>query len=341
MLCIKKKEAKPGIHVDEIAAPIVLENQVCIKIIKTALCGTDLHIYNWDDWAKSTLNLPRIIGHECVGEIIDLGSAVSGLSCGDIVSVEGHFFCANCCMCKKDLKHLCLYSKGLGIHLDGAFCESLCVPAENIRVKKPYINIDDMCLMDPFGNAVHAISKVSVDNKHILITGAGPIGIFIGLLCQHLNAASVILSDVSDYRLDLAKQVGIKHVVRATDFELDGIATNSVVKQGFDVGFEVSGSESALKQQIGSLAKASSLVLIGLFKEQIRANLNACIFKQITIKTVYGREIYRTWDMAEQFIKAGIKPSSLKTHQFSASQVQSAFEQMASRHCGKIFLDWS
>lgn len=340
MLSIRKQTPSRGLDLVESPRPTIQSHEALIKIKKTAICGTDVHIYNWDTWAQQHLSLPRIIGHECVGEIKELGTAIQGLTQGDIVSVEGHLFCGECQQCKQKKYHLCEVGKGVGMDVDGAFCEYMKVPFMNIRPIKPTISLEDYCLMDPFGNAVHAVFKANVKDQSVLITGAGPIGIYIAMICQHLGASRVILTDLSDYRLDLARQQGIQHTINSSHIAIKDYLKDVKLPYGVNIGFEVSGSSVALQEQLSTLRKSGHLILIGLFKNDIPLDLSQIILQGLKIDTIFGREIFKTWEQAEQLIQDSIHPSALITHHINPKDYNKAFQWHNNQTCGKIMMDW-
>jgi threonine 3-dehydrogenase len=340
MKAIIKKKRAPGLWLEDLPVPSVKEGEVLIKIRKTSICGTDLHIYNWDDWAQQTVPVPLVIGHEFMGEIVELGQGVRDLNIGDRVTGEGHLTCGKCPFCLTGRRHLCLHTRGIGYHCPGAFAEYFSFPAENVFVLPPDISDDLAAIMDPFGNSVHTALAFDLVGQDVLISGAGPTGLMAAAIARHSGAHQVVITDLNPYRLELAIQLG---ATRAIDLRKESVQT--VMQQlglphGFTVGLEMSGNPSALTTQIESLQPGGKLALLGLFSEKAEIDWNRLIFKMLTIKGIYGRRIFSTWFTMKALLESGLNLASVITHSYPAEEFEKGFAAMMSGQTGKVILDW-
>jgi threonine 3-dehydrogenase len=341
MWAVIKPEAAPGLKMTRIPVPEVGHNDVMIKIHKTAICGTDVHIYNWNDWAESTIKPPMTIGHEFVGEIVKMGPGVNAYSIGQLVSGEGHIVCGRCRNCLAGNGHLCRNTKGVGVNRDGAFAEYLIIPGENVRPCSPNIPEEIHSIFDPFGNAVHTALTYDMLGEDVLITGAGPIGIMAAAVSQFSGARNVVITDVNDWRLDLAKKLGIKHTVNVKEQSLPEVMRSLGMQEGFDVGLEMSGSEAGLKSMIDNMICGGRIALLGLLPKDAHADFSKIIFNGLMIKGIYGRKLHETWYKMAALIEAGLDISPIITHRFSIRDFELGFEAMNSGRSGKVILDWS
>jgi threonine 3-dehydrogenase len=340
MKALVKKYAKPGIWMDEVDVPQVGQDDVLVKIKKTAICGTDIHIYEWNEWAQNTIPVPMTIGHEYVGEIVELGSNVRDAKVGDIVSGEGHIICGFCRNCQAGRRHLCKNSKGVGVNRPGCFAEYLSVPVANIWRTDPAIPMELYSIFDPYGNAAHTALSFDLVGEDVLVTGAGPIGIMAAAIAQKVGARYVVITDLNPYRLELATKMGIRHVFNAKETSVGEIQHQLGMKEGFDVGMEMSGSKIAFADMVDNMACGGKIALLGLQPKGAVIDWDKVIFHGLRIKGIYGREIFETWYKMAALIKAGLDISPIITHRFNVNDFQTGFEIMASGTSGKIILDW-
>lgn len=341
MKALVKSRPEPGLELTEVPQPKPGANEVLIRVRKTGICGTDLHIYNWDDWARRNLRTPRIIGHEFVGEIVEAGPGVQGYQPGDRVTAEGHITCGLCRNCRAGRRHLCANTVGIGGGRDGAFAEYLVVPAFNLWPLHADIPDDIAAILDPFGNAVHTVFAFPVATEDVLITGAGPIGLMAAAVCRFIGARHVVISDVNDYRLDLALRMGASRVVNAIHTPLDAVMQELKMSNGFDVGLEMSGNPEAFRNMIAAMYHGGGIALLGFLPPQTQINWDEVIFKGLTLKGIYGREMFETWHRMSQLIRAGLDLAPVITHRFPAGEYQKAFEVVRSGQCGKVILEWT
>lgn len=341
MKALVKKYPEKGLWLEDVPEPTIGVNDVKIKIHKTAICGTDLHIYNWDEWSQKTIQTPRIIGHEYVGEIVQVGENVKNWNLGDIVSGEGHIVCGKCRNCLAGNGHLCKETVGVGVNRDGAFAEFLVIPQENVRKCEKDIPEEMYSIFDPFGNAVHTALSFELTGEDVLITGAGPIGIMAAAVCKHVGARRVVITDINDNRLELAKKLGIQYTVNTAKESLSDIMKELSIKEGFDVGLEMSGSEVALNTMIDNMIHGGKIALLGLLKSDSRVDWSKVIFNGLIIKGIYGREMHETWYKMSAMLQGGLDISNIITHRMDVSHFEEAFEIMNSGKSGKIILDWS
>ena len=340
MKALVKKFPQKGLWLEEVAEPIPGPNDVKIKIHKTAICGTDLHIYNWDEWSQQTIETPRVIGHEYVGEIVEVGKNVRGHFIGEIVSGEGHIVCGRCRNCLAGHGHLCKETVGVGVNRDGAFAEYLVIPQENVRPCEKDISEEMYAIFDPFGNAVHTALSFNLVGEDVLITGAGPIGIMAAAVCKFVGARHVVLTDILDERLQLAKKLGIRYTVNTAKENLADVMEKLMIREGFDVGLEMSGSEIALNTMIDYMLPGGRIALLGLLKSDTKVDWSKIIFKGLILKGIYGREMHETWYKMSAMLQGGLDISNIITHRMSALDYEKGFAAMNSGNCGKVILDW-
>ena len=340
MKAIIKKFEKPGIWMDEVKIPEIGVNDVLIKIQKTSICGTDIHIYNWDEWASNNILTPLIIGHEFAGVIAEKGSNVPALKEGELVSGEGHIVCGTCKNCLIGQKHLCANTSGIGVNRDGAFAEFLALPAANVWRCDPAIPLDQYSCFDPFGNAVHTALAFNVFGEDVLITGAGPIGIMGAAVAKFAGAKNVVITDVNDYRIALAKKAGNFTALNINEKTLGDVMQKLGISEGFGVGFEMSGNSMALNDMVNAMANGGKIAILGLQGPSVAIDWQKVVFKQLTIKGIYGREIFETWYKMTGMLQSGLDISSIITHHFAYADFLQGFEVMASGKSGKVILDW-
>lgn len=339
MKALVKKYPKPGLWLDDVPVPEPGINDVLIKIQKTSICGTDVHIYNWDDWAQKTIHPPMVIGHEYVGTVAAFGENVHHLEIGELVSGEGHIVCGHCRNCMAGCRHLCNHTVGVGVNRDGAFAEYLCIPISNVWACDPSIPTDLLSCFDPFGNAVHTALSFEVLGEDVLITGAGPIGCMAASVVKHAGARYVVVTDINLYRLALAKKMGATRVVDVRTERLDDVIKELGMKEGFDVGLEMSGSTDALESMLEHMFHGGKVALLGLLG-QGAIDWDYVIFNGLTLKGIYGRQIFETWYKMTAMIQTGLDISPIITHRFPYTEFQEAFELMCSGNSGKIVLNW-
>lgn len=340
MKALVKKFAKPGIWMDEVPVPETGKNDVLIKIHKTAICGTDIHIYNWDEWAQKTIPVPMVIGHEYVGEIAAMGSNVQDVKIGELVSGEGHIVCGHCRNCRAGRRHLCPNTMGVGVNRPGCFAEYLSIPVTNIWHCDPRIPEDLFSIFDPFGNATHTALSFDLLGEDVLITGAGPIGIMAAAIVKHAGARNIIITDVNPYRLGLAKKVGVTRAVDVSKEKLPDIVKELRMTEGFDVGLEMSGNPRALNDMIDVMFHGGKIALLGLLPNQTAINWEKVIFNGLNLKGIYGREMFETWYKMQAMIQSGLDITPVITHHFAIKDYEQGFEIMKSGNSGKIILNW-
>ena len=341
MKALVKKYPEKGLWMEDVAEPVCGPNDVKIRIHKTAICGTDLHIYNWDEWSQKTIKTPQIIGHEYVGQIVELGANVTGWEIGQMVSGEGHIVCGKCRNCLAGNGHLCKDTVGVGVNRDGAFAEYLVIPQENVRRCEPDIPEEMYAIFDPFGNAVHTALSFDMTGEDVLITGAGPIGIMAAAVCKHVGARHVVLTDINDDRLALAQKLGIRHTVNTLKESLDDVMQTLSIREGFDVGLEMSGSEIALNTLIDHMIHGGRIALLGILKSDARVDWSKIIFNGLTIKGIYGRQMHETWYKMSAMLQGGLDISRIITHRMDVKDFEEGFAAMNSGKSGKVILDWT
>lgn len=340
MKALVKKERAPGLVLMDIPKPEIGDTDVLIKIKKTAICGTDIHIYNWDEWSQEHVTVPMQVGHEFVGEIVEVGRAVPDIHVGERVSGEGHLVCGHCRNCKGGRRHLCPNTRGVGVNHPGAFAEYLALPASNVFQVPEGISDDEAAILDPLGNAVHTTLSFDLVGEDVLITGAGPIGIMAGAIAKHAGARHVVITDLNPYRLELAKMMGIPHCVNVKDQNLKDVMADLGMVEGFDVGLEMSGSPAGFGSMLASMAHGGKIALLGILPKETQINWDDIIFKGLKVKGIYGREIFETWYKMCAMIQSGLNIKPIFTHQFPVDEFQKGFEIMASGQSGKVILNW-
>lgn len=340
MKALAKLKAEPGIWMTDVAEPDVGHNDLLIKIKKTAICGTDVHIYNWDHWSQENVPLGLVTGHEYVGEVVGMGQEVRGFEVGDRVSGEGHITCGHCRNCRAGRRHLCRNTQGVGVNRAGAFAEYLVIPAFN-AFKLPEEVSDDMAsIFDPFGNAVHTALSFNMVAEDVLITGAGPIGIMAAAVAKHVGARNIVVTDVNDYRLELADQMGATRTVNVARENLPEVMSELGMNEGFDVGLEMSGVPSAFRSMLSAMNHGGKVAMLGIPPEQMGIDWSDVIFKGLELKGIYGREMFETWYKMAGLIQSGLDLSPIITHHFGIDEFQQGFDVMRSGQSGKVILEW-
>lgn len=341
MKAIVKSERGKGLRLEEVPIPEVGINDVLIKINKTAVCGTDVHIYNWDEWAQKTVPVPITIGHEFVGTVAEMGSNVHDLKKGELVSGEGHIVCGRCRNCLAGRRHLCNDSKGVGVNRPGSFAEYICIPITNVWHADPSIPAEILSIFDPFGNATHSALSFRTLGEDVLITGAGPIGLMASAIVKHAGARYVAVTDKNPYRLNLAKKMGADLTILAGGKETLKDAQKKLgMKEGFDVGLEMSGNGGAFRDMIDNMCHGGKIALLGIPAGEVNVDWHKVIFNMLTIKGIYGREMYETWYMMQAMLQTGLDISPVITHRFHYTEFEKAFEVMISGKCGKVIMNW-
>ena len=338
---LTKARAEEGLWLADVPEPEIGINDVLIRVRKTGICGTDLHIYNWDAWAAQTIPVPMVVGHEFVGEVVAFGSNVSDFEVGDLVSGEGHVVCGRCRNCMAGRRHLCAHSIGLGVNRPGAFAELVALPMTNIWHHWSGIDEDVAAIFDPFGNAVHTALSFPVLGEDVLVTGAGPIGCMATAVVRHAGARHVVVTDVNGYRLDLARTMGATLAIDPREHDLAEVQRELGMKEGFDIGLEMSGNAEALRSMIRGMAHGGRLAVLGIPTGEISLDLNPVIFNMLTIKGIYGREMYETWYQMTVMLESGLDIRPVITHRFSHRDFEEAFRVARSGQSGKVILDWT
>lgn len=341
MKAIAKLQAAPGLTLIDAPIPQPGPGEVLIKIHKTAICGTDLHIYNWDDWSKKNIVPPLIIGHEYVGEIAELGADVNGLTVGERVSGEGHIVCHHCRNCRAGNGQWCKFTKGVGVNRDGAFAEYVCIPASNVIPINPEIDEDVVAFFDAFGNATHTALMFDVVGEDVLITGAGSIGMMAASICRRNGARTVVVTDVNDYRLEMAKKMGATEVVNVAREKIESVFERHHIVEGFDVGLEMSGSAQALSSMVSLMRNGGKIALLGILSKPANVDFNDIIFKGLTVQGIYGRRMYETWYKMMAMVEGGLDLTPIITHRFHYTDFEKGFEAMNTGKSGKVVLDWT
>ncbi|WP_018623541.1 L-threonine 3-dehydrogenase [Kangiella aquimarina] len=340
MKTLSKAKAEKGIWMVDQPRPELGHNDVLIKIKKTAICGTDMHIYHWDEWAQNTIPVPMTVGHEYVGVIEEVGQEVKGFKVGDRVSGEGHITCGVCRNCRAGRRHLCRNTVGVGVNRPGAFGEYLVIPAENAYKIPDDISDEVASILDPLGNAAHTALSFDLVGEDVLITGAGPIGIMAAAIARHAGARHVVITDINDYRLDLAKQMGATRTVNVSQEKLEDVMKEIGMKEGFDVGMEMSGVPSAFRSMLQTINHGGKIAMLGIPSSDLAIDWNQVIFKGLIIKGIYGREMYETWYKMIAMLQSGLDVSPIITHRFKIDEFETGFETMASGQSGKVVLSW-
>ena len=340
MRALAKLEHGPGLTMTRVARPAVGHNDVMIRIRKTAICGTDIHIWNWDEWARKTIPVPMHVGHEYVGEIVEIGQEVRGFALGDRVSGEGHITCGHCRNCRAGRRHLCRNTVGVGVNRPGCFAEYLVIPAFNAFKIPAGISDDLAAIFDPYGNATHTALSFNLVGEDVLITGAGPIGIMAGAIARHVGARHVVITDVNDYRLALAMKMGATRAVNVNRTSLKDVMAELDMVEGFDVGLEMSGVPTAFQSLLENMNHGGKVALLGIPPSNTAIDWNQVIFKGLEIKGVYGREMFETWYKMVAMLQSGLDLSPILTHHYAAHDFEQGFAAMLSGQSGKVILDW-
>ena len=340
MKALVKSKAEPGLWMEEVPLPAIGDNDLLIKVRKTAICGTDVHIWKWNAWAQKTIRIGQTAGHEFVGEIVEMGRSVSGYRIGERVSAEGHIVCGVCRACRAGKRHLCPNTKGVGVNRPGSFAEYLSIPAFNVFKVPKGISDDLASIFDPYGNAAHTALSFGMVGEDVLITGAGPIGIMAAAIAKHVGARNVVITDVNEYRLDLARKMGATRAVNVSKEKLSDVERDLGMTEGFDVGLEMSGNASAFKGMIDSMVNGGRVAMLGIFGEDVAIDWGKVIFKGLFIKGIYGREMFETWYKMAAMIQGGLDISPVITHHFPIDEFRKGFETMNSGKSGKVILDW-
>jgi len=340
MKALVKRNSSVGLWLEDVPEPEIGINDVLIKVNRTAICGTDMHIYNWDSWAQETIPVPMVVGHEFVGEIVDVGSNVNDFRPGQIVSGEGHVVCGRCRNCLAGRRHLCAHTSGVGVDRPGAFAEYLALPMSNVWEHRRDIDLDIAALFDPLGNAVHTALQYDLLGEDVLITGAGPIGAMAAAVCRHAGARNVVITDINPQRLELAKKMGATCTVDVRSEKLADVQRALGMSEGFDVGLEMSGNAAAFRDLLTNMCHGGKVAMLGIPAEQVAIDWSLVIFNMLTLKGIYGREMYETWYKMVMMIQSGLPIERIITHRFHYTEFQQGFDIMRSGQSGKVILDW-
>jgi threonine 3-dehydrogenase len=341
MKALVKSKAERGLWLEEIPEPAIGINDVLVRVHKTGICGTDVHIYEWDDWAQKTIPVPMAIGHEFVGEIVAVGSNVNDFFPGDFVSGEGHLVCGRCRNCLAGRRHLCAYAQGVGVNRPGAFAELISLPMTNIWRHHAGIDREVAAIFDPFGNAVHTALSFPVLGEDVLVTGAGPIGLMAIPVVRYAGARHVVVTDLNPFRLELARKMGATLAVNTSETPLAAVQKQLGMVEGFDVGLEMSGSTQAFREMIDNMCHGGKIAVLGIPAKETQLDFRKVIFNMLTIKGIYGREMYETWYMMSAMMQSGVNIAPVITHRFAYSDFEKGFEAMISGQAGKVLLDWT
>jgi threonine 3-dehydrogenase len=340
MKALVKSRAEKGLWLEDVPAPKPGINDVLVRVLMTGICGTDLHIYEWDDWARSTIPVPLVVGHEFVGEVVEVGSNVADFHPGELVSGEGHVTCGRCRNCLAGRRHLCAHTRGVGVNRAGAFAEYIVLPMSNIWRHDPKVKREIAAIFDPFGNAVHTALSFPVLGEDVLITGAGPIGIMAAAVGRHAGARHVVITDVNPQRLALAAKIGVTMAVNPKETSLKDVQRELGMQEGFDVGLEMSGSPIAFRDMLGNMSHGAKIAMLGIPSTEMSIDWRQVIFNMLTIKGIYGREMYETWYKMTVMLESGLDISPVITHRFNWKDYEKGFEAMRSGGAGKVILDW-
>jgi threonine 3-dehydrogenase len=340
MKALVKSRPEPGLWLEEIPIPEIGINDVLIRVKRASICGTDIHILNWDEWARRTIPVPMAIGHEFMGEIVAVGSNVSDFFPGQIVSGEGHVVCGRCRNCLAGRRHLCAHTSGVGVNRPGAFAEYIALPMTNVWVHRNAVDPEVAGIFDPFGNAVHTALAFPVLGEDVLVTGAGPIGIMAAAVARHAGARHVVITDLNPYRLDLARKLGVTRAIDPREKSLKDVQIELGMSEGFDVGLEMSGNASAFRDMIANMSHGGRIAMLGIPPNEIAIDWNVVIFNMLTIHGIYGREMYETWYKMTVMLESGLDIKPVITHRFDYKDYNEAFELMKSGNSGKIILNW-
>jgi threonine 3-dehydrogenase len=341
MKALVKVHAEAGLWLEDVPVPAVGRDDVLIRVLRTGVCGTDLHIYEWDGWAQDNVPVPLVIGHEFAGEIVELGSDVRDLVVGDLVSGEGHLVCGRCRNCMAGRRVQCAHTKGVGVNHPGAFAEFIVLPAANIWRHLPGVDLDVAAIFDPFGNAVHTALTFPVHGEDVLITGAGPIGIMAAIVARHAGARHVVITDVSPYRLELARKIGVTVAADTRQRPLGQIMADLGMREGFDVGMEMSGKPAAVREMLAAMTHGGKIAMLGLPAAEFPIDWAHLVLNMITVKGIYGREMFETWYWMSVLTQSGVDIGPVITHRFDAADYAAAFETVREGQCGKVVLNWA
>ena len=341
MRALVKKEARPGLWLETVAVPTIGINDVLIKVLRTGICGTDVHIYEWDAWAQRTIPVPMVVGHEFVGRIVDVGSNVKDFRVGEIVSGEGHVVCGRCRNCLAGRRHLCKDTRGVGVNRPGAFAEYLSLPMTNVWVHDSEIHRDVQAIFDPFGNAVHTALQFDVLGEDVLITGAGPIGVMAAAIVRHAGARHVVVTDLNPFRLELARKLGATLALDVRERTLASAQEELGMKEGFDVGLEMSGNPAAFRDMLANMCHGGKIAMLGIPTQDISINWQTVVFNMLTIRGIYGREMYETWYKMTVMLQSGLDISGVITHRYPIQDFEKGFAAMRSGQSGKVILTWT
>lgn len=341
MKALVKKFSKPGLWLDEAPVPKISDDEVLIKTKKTSICGTDVHIYKWDAWAQKTIPVPMVVGHEFVGEIAAIGKNVKGFKVGDRVCGEGHITCGQCPNCRKGKRHLCSNTLGLGVNRHGCFAEYFNIPAENVFLLPDFVPDDVAAIFDPYGNAVHTALSFELIGEDVLITGAGPIGIMAVAIAKKAGARNIVITDVNEFRLDLARKMGATSAINVTKVTLQDEMKKLGISHGFTVGLEMSGNPQAFSSLLEAMQPGGKIALLGILPPGTAIDWDLVIFKMLELKGIYGREIFSTWYKMTHMLQSGLNLAPVITHRFSIADFQKGFDVLLSGHAGKVILDWT
>ena len=340
MHALTKQKSTQGLWMNEVDVPKFGHNDVLIKVTQTAICGTDVHIYNWDQWAQKTIPIGMTVGHEFVGEIVAMGNNVSSFEIGLRVSGEGHITCGHCRNCRAGRRHLCIHTVGVGVNRNGAFAQYLCLPADNVFPVAAQIDNAHAAIFDPLGNAAHTALSFDLVGEDVLITGAGPIGVMAAAIARHAGSRNVVVTDINPYRLELAERMGATRAVNVSNTQLTDVMQELHMSEGFDVGLEMSGAIPALEQMLTTMNHGGKIAMLGLPSDKMAIDWSQVIFKSLTIKGIYGREMYDTWYKMTSMLQSGLNIAPVLTHRFAAEDFQQGFAAMLSGNSGKVILDW-
>lgn len=341
MKALVKSRSEPGLWLADVAEPTIGINDVLIRVLRTGICGTDLHIYNWDDWARKTVPVPLVIGHEFVGEIVEVGSNVNDYRPGDIVSGEGHVVCGRCRNCMAGRRHLCANTSGVGVNRTGAFAEYIALPMTNIWTHHQGVDLDVASIFDPFGNAVHTALQFPVLGEDVLITGAGPIGIMAAAVVRQAGARFVVITDVNEPRLELAREMKVDLALNVKETSVAEAQKKLGMLEGFDVGLEMSGNPAAFREMLANMCHGGRIAMLGIPSDEMAIDWNKVIFNMLTIKGIYGREMYETWYKMSVLIQSGLDITPVITHRFHYTDFEKGFAAMRTGSSGKVVLKWS
>jgi threonine 3-dehydrogenase len=340
MKALVKKRSEPGLWLDNVPEPKIGPNDVLIRIDRTGICGTDLHIYKWDAWAQKTIPVPLVVGHEFVGEIVEVGANAAGFAIGDVVSGEGHIVCGRCRHCLAGQKHLCPHTQGVGVNRAGAFAEYLALPVSNVWKHNSSIDRDVASIFDPYGNAVHTALSFPVLGEDVLITGAGPIGVMAVAIVRRAGARFIVVTDVNPYRLDLARKMGATLALDVRNQSIKEAQKQLGMLEGFDIGLEMSGNPQAFRDMLANMAHGGRIAMLGIPEKEMAIDWNTVIFNMLTIKGIYGREMYETWYKMSVLVQTGLDITPVITHRFPYEEFEKGFEVMKTGQSGKVILYW-